>query len=290
MITHPFINKHWVIGSVSATNPYYIFAPAYTENSSGVKVLHFLCHLLNESGQKAYLYPDNPQGYATHPLLDTPVIIERPGEHNYYRNNGIEAIAVYSDIVKGNPLEVKKVVRYLLAPAGEYGGDAVFADTDRVWGYTTPVTKGAGSHKVLCLPTFDSKIYYTSEQYRQGSCFYSHKYDRIHRNMLFPSMSRNSERLVGSPERVASILRKSERCYVYEMSEVIINAGLCGCPVTLVRSDYFNTIDPELEFDFSHCSWSDAPGEAIVTQGKSQETLYSDFFNQLRQFIEETQL
>jgi len=38
--------------------PYLILVGDYFHGSAGVKVLHRLCHLLNEKGEKAYIYGD----------------------------------------------------------------------------------------------------------------------------------------------------------------------------------------------------------------------------------------
>ena len=36
---------------------YVIVAPSFVPNSGGIKVLHRLCHVLNEAGQEAYIWP-----------------------------------------------------------------------------------------------------------------------------------------------------------------------------------------------------------------------------------------
>ena len=35
--------------------PFYIFAPDYRDSSGGIRVLHYLCHILNEMGEEAYI-------------------------------------------------------------------------------------------------------------------------------------------------------------------------------------------------------------------------------------------
>lgn len=245
--------------------PYLIYAPRYTHTSSGVRALHSLCDKLRDAGQKAELF-----------IM---------GEGTPYSPD--EVIAVYPDIVRGNPLATKKVVRWLLAPAGRYGGDAVFPKTDKVWSYTTPIARGIGNNNVMCLPTFDREIFYDSGRPREGDCFYAHKYDKIHGNTLLP-VTDLAEGLRGLPAQIADTLRKSTMCYVYEMSEIIVLAGLCGCPVTLVRTPYFNEIPPDIDFDYSHVKWSD--GEQVVTpNGKSVQQLEEIFPEQLQRFIEDTQ-
>lgn len=272
--------------------PYYIWAPPYTHESSGVRILHLLTHALNESGQKAYLLqlPD----MAVNPHLNTPIVSTE--EYNFYRNCKIEPIVVYPDVVQGNPMSARKVVRYLLADAGKYGGDKTFPETDKVYGYTTSIARNAGSDLVLCLPCFDTNIFYLSKsgEIRQGSCFYAHKYDRIHSNKLL-DITANSTRLVGTPEQLAEILRKSEVCYVYEMSEVAINAELCGCPVVFVKTPYFNTIPEDWDYSYYSARWGDGfdPGyssDHLAGMQKFQVIKKMGIFKeQLGSFIEDTQ-
>jgi hypothetical protein len=290
MIYQPLINYRFMHKDNRKDHPYYIVTPSWDNNSSGVRSLHLLCHALNQAGCLAYIYPDNPDGFATNPLLNTPCILERATHYNYFLKNssmGVDPIVIYPEKVEGNPLGAKRVVRYLLAPAGAYGGPKTFSDTDMIWGYTTPTAKSGKSDNVLLIPTWDTRMFNNlEERQKSGSCFYSHKYDRIHRNFLLP-VTDGMPRVAGSFNRVSELLKTSKHCYVYEMSEVIILAGLCGCPVTLVKTDYFNKIDPELEFDFSHCTWSD--GEEVITKAKTFQQIEGDFYIQLYKFIEGTQ-
>lgn len=217
--------------------PYLIFAPSYTYKSSGVKALHFLCHRLNKLGHRAYIWPQDPQGFGCHPDLDTPIL--PPQTHNYFLGNDIDPIIVYPDTTQGNPLNAKRVVRYLLAPAGKYGGSATFPATDKVWCYRSEIAGEQNTDKILTIPVWDESIFYPppKESMRRGICYYSHKYDRIHGNKL-PDMGL-ATRLEGTPERLAQILRASEKCLVFEPTEVHILASLCGCPAKEVITPYF---------------------------------------------------
>jgi hypothetical protein len=240
--------------------PYCIYTPSYTHKSSGVRTLHLLCHALNEMGQKAYLVSGDI-AFASNPHLNTPLLSAE--YQNFYYKEGIDPITVYPDIVKGNPLNAKNVVRYLLAPRGAYGGDSAFPDTDQIWGALPSIAKN-----VLRIPVSDTSIFYPpkhEDEYdaityvsgliprRKGSCFYSHKYE-MHGNKLL-DVTKDSIRLEGSLENIADILRKSTVCYLYEVSSILTEAALCGCPVVLVNTPYFNTIDPDCMM--GQVEWSD---------------------------------
>lgn len=262
--------------------PYFVYAPSYTYKSSGVMTLHFLVHALNEAGERAYLIPDNPDGYATHPELNTPLVQTRIDQNNYYYNNGIDPIVVYPDIVKGNPCGAKRVVRYLLAPAGAFGGSSVFPETDKIWGALPSIAKN-----VLRIPVSDPDIFWADDRKRSGSCYYAHKYETLHKNELLP-ITNDSSRLEGTREHLAALLRSSAVCYLYELSSVITEAALCGCPVVLVRTPYFNTIDPDCMM--GNVSWSD--GERVKNcDYYMYDYLFfkNEFLAKLKDFIKDTQ-
>lgn len=271
--------------------PYYICAPSYTHTSSGVRALHLLCHALNESGQKAYLFPLYEGILAVNPELNTPIVTQ--DQVQFYKET-LDPIVIYSDVMKGNPLDSNKVVRYLLASAGKYGGDATFPESDQVWSYTHSIAREQNSDRVLCIPTFDQNIFYSSlEVEREGSCFYAHKYDKIHGNELL-DITKDSIRLEGKPEEIAAILGRSKVCYVYEMSEIIVNAELCGCPVVLIRTPYFNELPIDLDFTYFSARWSDQPEDKPVEflankQSHKIQDLTWEFNCQLERFIKETQ-
>lgn len=257
--------------------PYFIVSPSYTHKSSGVRTLHLLCHALNEMGERAYLIQDKPEAYATNPELNTPLLTTPHLE--FYKDK--DFIAVYPDIVRGNPLRAKHVVRYLLAPRGAYGGDAVFPDTDQIWGALPSI-----ADNVLRLPVSDPNIFYKDGSVREGTCFYSHKYE-MHGNQLV-SLTKDSTRLEGSLENIADTLRKSTTCYVYEVSSILTEAALCGCPVTLVRTDYFNIIDPACMM--GDVSWDD--GEFVNETDEfayEYHKIVTDFWLKLAIFIQKTQ-
>jgi len=276
--------------------PYFVWSPSYTHKSSGVRTLHLLVHALNEAGERAYLCPNNFTGYATNPELNTPLLSIQ--HQNFYEDR---FIAVYPDIVKGNPFNAKHVVRMLLAPRGAYGGDVVFPDSDQVWGALPSIAEN-----VLRVPVEDINIFYPPEEaiglapefensdivkkeipVRFGTCFYSWKYEH-HGGQPLKDITGGSTRLVGSLEQIADTLRKSEMCYLYELTGVITEAALCKCPVTLVRTEYFNKIDPQAMM--GDVKWSD--GERVKhcdDYFPEYQKFLDDFPDQLQNFIQKTQ-
>lgn len=119
-------------------NKFIIVAPSYNPNSGGVVVLHKLCHILNNLGYEAYLYPyitnhvisyDGVQKYCRAIFarklkkfllskdLVTPVISKTTTLHKLD-----DCVVIYPEIVAGNPLNAKNVVRWFLHHPGYHTG------------------------------------------------------------------------------------------------------------------------------------------------------------------------
>ena len=119
----------------------------------------------------------------------------------------------------------------------------------------------------------------------------------LHHQQLLP-ITDNSVRLEGTPQELAAILRKSKVCYVYEPSNIIFDALLCGCRVVLVRTHYFNDLPTQGDWGFSGVRWNDAmdtplnPKESIFWWRDVKEEYIAALEQtgiQLQRFIGDTQ-
>ena len=133
-----------------------IFTGSYSENSGGTVVLHHLCHLLNEIGYEAYLYPAFKTTFIHQekwlkPLLSilyaafkskflrpykilsknkTPVFTDK-----HSKNISDEYIVIYAEGVAGNPLNAKNVVRWLLQKPGYNYKGTFFGNYELIFSY-----------------------------------------------------------------------------------------------------------------------------------------------------------
>lgn len=119
--------------------PYVVVAPSYSENNGGSMFLHGLVHTLNDLGMSASLSPMKPiydpglrgriknafqpPEFIRAPHLNTPLATRETLRQPF--------IAVYPEIVRGNPLDAPHVARWLLYPPGalhpfEFGPDEMF--------------------------------------------------------------------------------------------------------------------------------------------------------------------
>lgn len=224
----------------STRSPYYIFAPDYRQSSAGIRVLHYLCHALNELGEEAYLANARVVG----PGLRTPQLSKEVMLRHYAE--GRTPVALYPEVVTGNPLDVPIVARWLLNKPGHLGGDTSFDPSDLIFHFGDwCLLEGMQGHH-LQLPAIDPYIFNNRENpwdhQRKGSCYYANKF-LVFGGQVDPRIKNSSVSLgLDSPrshEELADILRKSEVMYCYEPSTLVYEALACGCPVLIVPSDYW---------------------------------------------------
>lgn len=95
--------------------PFIIVAPDYTHTSNGIRALHDLTHTINTHGRTARMLiltndkiiGNGSKDQLTNPEWNTPLLDESERE---LLNDGI---VLYPEVVKGNPLNAKRVVRWL---------------------------------------------------------------------------------------------------------------------------------------------------------------------------------
>jgi len=257
-----------------ARRTYVIHAPPYTELSAGAKALWMLRDALRARGEKAEVV-----------------------EFGAVWAEGLEdgEIAVYPDIIDGNPLGAYRVARWLLYFAGAYRGNRVFPKQDQVWGYTTRIARDYGTGRVMFLPTVDETVFVPPPEgtARKGACFYAHKHRTFYggspRDVLGAVEITNPGQ---SREEIIRLLQTSEVFYAWEDTALIIEAVLCGCPVVCMPSDYFREACGLEDFSAGIAWGMEEFGRAIATVGEARRRyalLKDTFEKQLDRFIEETQ-
>lgn len=237
------------IPDFSDKNPYYVVASPYSRSSAGIKVLYHLCHHLNLKGYPAYIVPYHcvQVKYATPIDLLTPILTK--AIHEKHIDEGKKPTVIYPETIKGNPLQAKTVVRYLLNYPTLLGGQGSYDKDDIIFSYSQLIAKTSHSdpRNILFIPTSDPKIFHPppSKTPRNGSCFYAAKYRHFHGGKLH-KITENSFEITrykkDSPtqDEIANILRKSETFYCYEDSALALEATLCGCPAVFIPNEYFS--------------------------------------------------
>lgn len=208
--------------------PYYIFAPPYRTSSAGIRVMHMLCDALNRSGQEAYVATA-----VVNPALMTPCLT---GDvRALHKSHNIEPIVVYPEVVHGNPLKARIVVRYLLNAPGFIGGDEEYAADEVLFAFTKGLLlPGMSEDNVLFLQPVDLSIFKPHENpaKRQSGkvCYYQGRKGRGVDKSLLPS---DAIEITGSypatwPE-LAEIFQTCEFFYSSSTSALSAEAAVCGC-------------------------------------------------------------
>ena len=217
-------------------NPYYIFAPEYVEHSSGCLVLHFLCHALNISGEEAYLIT---KGIS--PRLRTPQLT--PAIQEIHRQGCKVPIAVYPEVISGNPFGSKVVVRFMLNTPGLLGGESSYPSSDILFAYRRQFLPPTMEAHDLFLPASNLSLFnYTGvkEGDRKSCCFYANKYLKNGGNLFKEThgLVEISHRFPRTLSELAEVFRSSKFMYSYEPSEACAQAMLCGCPVVYLPNPW----------------------------------------------------
>lgn len=281
-------------------HPYYIVTPNYDRTSGGVKAMHLLCHWLNRTGERAYILAYGESGPAVHPDWLTPLLTTSMAEA--HAAQGLVPIIVYPEVVSGNPLNARCVVRYVLNYPGKLGGDKVYAPGELVFGYTHNYAAAvSATTPILHMPVQDSTIFNPGKpRLRKGAAYYATKYKGVHGGQVFGLPDGAMEITKGlpdspTPHQIAEILRSVEAFYAFEDTSLSMEAILCGCPVVLMVNPYFKGQSGTLENGEYGFATGNAPGEisrardtVVAAQFRFQQNVDA-FFDQLKFFAKATQ-
>lgn len=205
-----------------AFKPYVIVCPDYDKTSGGIKVVWGLFGYLLSKGVEVYMN----------------------------RQPSINVVAIYPEIINGNPIQAKKVVRYILAPPGEMalisknptGGDIrepsmlEFPKTDMIYSFSKLIYETDDAHTMF-LPIIDTHIFKDQHKQRTKTAVLFGKQPN---KGLHPDDSIIIDRTTASDQSTLNdLLNECKMLYVYDhrtaMTEV---ARLAGCPVTIIPSVY----------------------------------------------------
>lgn len=236
-------------------NRFVIFAPSYTPDAGGIIVLHKLCHLINKLDGEAVLYPLFPQykisrenlsgiyslvknfvgsylrRYKTNPSFNTPVF------NGDIRDSDI---IIYPEIVFGNPLNAKNVVRWLLNKPGFFTGDVFYGSNELFYKFNHGLVddfkcyNSIVSENILNILHIPHEIYNekNTSDVRTGVA-YSIRKDESKPQNYHPSDAVLIDGL--SHSEIADILKRVKTFISYDSySAYSLFAVLCGCESIVV--------------------------------------------------------
>jgi len=141
--------------SIFKVKKFIIFAGSYSEDSGGTVALHQLCHLLNQNGCEAYLYPAFKTTIVHQESWFKPVMsilygafksrflrpfktlseLNTPIYNHPSVNISDDFVVIYAEGVAGNPLKAKNVVRWLLHKPGYNYKGVFFGNSELIFSY-----------------------------------------------------------------------------------------------------------------------------------------------------------
>lgn len=261
------------------------YAPSYHEGNGGGIFQHQLVHVLNQMGEEAYLWPMEPiygrrklkrfkdwlfaPSYACHPDLNTP--IAGPDQL------GDKTIVVYPEIVRGNPLGLKNVARWLLYKPGvrhpyEFTeGEVFFRAFEKA---DLPELTGGAPE----LHLWNVNPIYKNENRpdRKGVCYAVRK--GTEKPRIPETETADAIAIDGlGPVEINEIFNSCDTFYSYDEATMYSQyAALCGCLSVVVPGDYGSRAELVAEHDLYKYGIAygieDAP-HALATRDKVAEML-----------------
>lgn len=216
-------------------HPYYILAPDYRETSSGICVLHYLCHALNLEGFEAYIAGAN----RLNPDLKTPLLTEAVRKRHKQAKR--VPIGVYPEVTSGNPLMAPVAVRYILNKEGLIGGNQLNAGArDLFFYFREEFTEGGRSVDFLTVPGTDMELFSPQPgRERKSRLLYLNRVpqDVVDFSLLPPDIEVLSMADPLPLSELAEKFKSAAVLYSFEVSSTCTKAMLCGCPVVALQAE-----------------------------------------------------
>lgn len=241
-----------------------IYAPGdYTPNGGGCVALHKLCHNISSLGETCYIMTSkkNPDYLGIECSEQEAIELCKDG------------IAIYPEVVTGNPFEAKKVMRWILyhvRATDEYG---IFGKKDLIYKYA-PHFKLRNDQKVhgeLRALELNLDIFKDWGLARKGTCYLIKKENNKHQTHPQQSIRLDDYATMGGNEYLARIFNETRIFYSYDTATFIsVMAALCGC-VSLVMPNI--GVSPQEWHDgYPYFKYGIAYGEGDIEYAK--ETLH----------------
>jgi len=267
---------------------YIVVAPDFVSTSAGIRCLYALCADLQNLGFETAIQ-GSVKGNAASPLP----LISLEDAKNAAQNG---AWVVYPEVIAGNPLDAKNVVRWVLNRPGLLGGEKVYPDSEHIFIYSDVYAEYVKNpiRGKLYMPTIDRNLFYPPrDDFRRSlECYYVGK-SKFKSGVLDPDTTFEITRFTPAKSELGKLFRVSKMLYCFDNSTALIyEALLCGCPVTIIPdgtqtwADYQNL---ELGTDGIHW-WPEAGSIHNSLQLSDRlDRLEREYHRQVRELVTYTQ-
>lgn len=201
-----------------------VYAPEFSENSGGIIALYKLNTLLNSLGHESSIC-----------------------KFGDFVETNSKDIVIYPEIINGNPLMAKNVVRWVLNKVGVIGGSKdTWSEKDKVFYYSRQFCEDKNKCNILFC--FDSRIdyFYSEETVKDIDnvvLFYKGRNYSIDTNR-HPKNSIILDMHLHSMPMVKDILSRAKNFFTYDTDTYYsVIAMLCGCNSFVMKRDALDADD-----------------------------------------------
>jgi len=229
-----------------------IYAPPYRNSSAGVRVLHRLAEELTKLGCNSFVFTDWRETDKLKPHIG-------------------ECVVVYPEVIRGNPMGAKNVVRYVLNTPGFMGlSDTTYADSELVFAYTKVLLPAAQSataqrldeSRVMEISVIEpwlfkprpeiEKIYDVAFWVGKGASIAQASMDKINEYLQGKKFVQITYQLPSTREGLALLFQSCrEFLTTDDFTAMLAESKLCGCKTTIM------TPAGAVPFDENADRWAD---------------------------------
>ena len=205
---------------------YIIMAPPYAKNN-GIKVHYLLYSHLRARGQKVRICAPPPHQEGFDYIEPEEITAE-------VRKN---SIAVYSEIIWGNPLHMDSVVRYVLYYPGVIGGSKEYDPSEFIVTYHPDFYPSAFK---LTIPCIDTTVFYDDHSEKKQDCYFVHKYGKFREVPELEGAVEINMQYPATQKELADLLRTTKTLYSFDPHTVVAaEATRCGAKVKFITPTGF---------------------------------------------------
>jgi hypothetical protein len=210
-----------------------IFIKQFNYQSGGIVVLFNLAKNLIKYKQIVKIYDSSKSCKKNHIC------------NEYYQNNfplDDDCIVIYPEIVKDNPLKLKKVIRWILAPVGQNSNKSIvdtWGKNDLVYYFNHEEKNSTNTrfYKMLNCLYLNKNIKMYNFKKRSGYCFTYRKAKKFHNNgfeLIHPKNSVEIKKNTTQDEYI-KIFNSKKYFICYDSNTfLVVIAALCGCVPIIV--------------------------------------------------------
>lgn len=226
------------------TKEFVVCSPPYDLNSGGGVVLHYLCYLLNQLGETAYMF-FNDKIWVRKRRHFEKTLFRNDFKNKLYQGNFENAIVIYPERIRGNPYGAKNVVRFLLHKPGFHTrGKICFGKDDLVVGWGKECS-GSGynitdENNIKIIYNMDDVYYQTNFNERTKTCYMIRKANKPYYPRKHLDAHPNDAICVDhkSHIEIAKIFNECDRFICYDpYTHYSTFATKCGCTSIVIPDE-----------------------------------------------------